>query len=171
MTKFEQEINKYLKNKSNINEIKFSDLPKTSGIYVVALADNKKIEIAETTSAIKEYTDSKGKKHNLIYLKSELENKLEHVDKRILYIGKAEAKDGGLFNRISQLIKYSNGDCNNHRGGRALWQIKDWENVLILYWYETENSEKLEKQLLNLHSKEHLNKKKGLSYPFANWRL
>lgn len=170
MASFEKEISKYLKNKSNIKDIKVSDIPKTSGIYIVELANNKKVEILETSSAIKEYTDSKGKTHNLLYSKKVLEDKLQYVDEKILYIGKAESKEGGLYERISLLIKYSLGNCKNHIGGRALWQIKDWENILNLYWYEVEESEKIEKYLLNLHSKEHPNKKKGLTYPFANWR-
>ena len=171
MTTFNQEISKYLKNKSNIKNLERSNIPKTSGIYIVELADNKKINILETSSAKKEYKDYKGKIHNLIYTKTELENKLLTVDKKILYIGKAEAKQGGLFDRISQLIKYAYGNCDNHRGGRALWQIKDWENILNIYWYEDDEAEKLEKHLLKLHAKEHPNKKKGFTYPFANWRL
>ena len=167
---FKSEIASYKQNKTLIKNIDFSKISKKPGIYIAELVDNKKIEILNTTTAITEYIKN-GKTKNLIYSKSKLLNKLSLCDKGILYVGKAEAKDGGLNTRISQLIDYAYGKCDNHRGGRALWQIKDWENILNLYWCEVENAEKVEKHLLKLHSIEHPNKKKGLSYPFANWRL
>jgi len=167
---FKSEVAKYKHNKSSIRNIDFAKISEKSGIYLVELISNKKIEITDTTTAITDYIKN-GKTKNLVYLKSKLINKLSLCDRDILYIGKAEAKDGGLKSRITQLIKYAHGKCDNHRGGRALWQIKDWENILNLYWCEAENAEKIEKYLLKLHATEHPNKSKGLSYSFANWRL
>lgn len=167
---FKSEISKYKQNKTLIKNVDYTKISKNSGIYIVELINGKNIEIANTTTAITEYVKN-GKMKNLVYSKSKLMNKLSLCDKEFLYVGKAEAKDGGLNTRISQLIGYAYGKCNNHRGGRALWQIKDWQNILNIYWCEVENAEKIEKHLLQLHSVEHPNKIKGLSYPFANWRL
>ena len=167
---FKSEISKYKQNKTLIKQVDFTQISKKSGIYIVELTENNSIEIINTTTAITEYNKN-GEIKNLVYSKLKLINKLSLCDKEILYVGKAEAKDGGLNARISQLIDYAYGKCDNHRGGRALWQIKNWENILNLYWCEVENAERIEKHLLQLHSIEHSNNKKGLSYPFANWRL
>lgn len=166
---FKSEVEKYKLNKTLIKNVDLTKIPWNSGIYIIELVENKKIEILDTTTAVTERFH-KGKLTNQLFQKSDLEYKLSLCDDRILYIGKAESRNGGLRKRICQLKNYAYGICDCHSGGRALWQIKDWENSLNLYWYEVENAEELEKYLLNLHSSERPNIATKLSYPFANWR-
>lgn len=168
---FETEISKYLKNRSLFTDISVSDIPKVSGLYIVETNDTN-IMFSDDTTAILKYN---GK--NLLYKTFDLEYKFNKCKNKILYIGKAESKDGGLKGRITQLIKYSKGECDNHRGGKALWQIKEWEKYLYLYWCETQNALVAETKLLQLFSSEHpyINNEKPYnkikySYPLANWR-
>lgn len=168
---FETEIAKYLKNKSLFSKTLISDIPKVNGIYIIGI-DEDNIKFSENSTAIPNY---KGK--NLLYKKYDLEYKFNKCKNKILYIGKAEAKEGGLKERITQLARYSQGKCNNHRGGKALWQIKEWEKYLYLYWCETQNALVAETKLLQLFSSEHpyIDNEKPYdkvkySYPLANWR-
>lgn len=161
--KFEEEIKKYLKNKTNIKDVDITNISSKNGIYIVALSDDGKVSVSDKTTAIKSYTKS-GKEVNLLYDKSKLDDKLKECNKKYLYIGKAERKDG-LNKRINELMKYAYAKCKIHRGGRALWQIGNWQENLCLYWCEVENAENAEKQLLKMHRSEY-----GV-YPFANWRL
>lgn len=50
----------------------------------------------------------------------------------ILYIGKANGEKG-LFQRLRQYMRYGFDAGNNHRGGRAIFQVKGYEN-LICRW-------------------------------------
>jgi hypothetical protein len=76
-----------------------------------------------------------------------------------------------LKKRISDFIKYANGQPVAHRGGRALWQIQNWQEKLVLYWLECENASQQEKFLLSIFSNEHKQiDNRRYSYPFANWR-
>ena len=175
---FKEEIKQYKKHKVLLKSVILSEIPKDNGIYIVGVEKNAVIEIDNKTTAIKECI-IKGKLKNMLYIKDELDYKLRNCcDKEILYIGKAESKDNGLRGRICQFINYSHCACKIHRGGRALWQIKNWEDILYLYWYPINNAEKIEKDLLKLHVEEHPYKnnvppfnKKKFSYPFANWKI
>ena len=128
---FKTKIEDFKKNKTNINEINFSELPKSAGIYLIGIKDlNTELIIMENTTAIKKYTSK-----SLLYKKPDLKRKLENSFDEILYIGKAEAKNGGLKKRITDFLKYANGQPVAHRGGRALWQIQNWQEKLVLYWW------------------------------------
>ena len=99
----------------------------------------------------------------MLYNKAKLIEKYNKGNKRVLYIGKAACDDGRLQKRIGELLDYAQGKCNNHRGGRALWQIKDWDKLMI-YYFEIDCAEDKEKELICLHKAEHL------VFPVANWR-
>lgn len=47
----------------------------------------------------------------------------------ILYIGKANGKRG-LFQRLRQYMRYGFDGGNNHRGGRAIFQVEGYENLI-----------------------------------------
>lgn len=83
-------------------------------------------------------------------------------DKQILYIGKADGKKG-LRQRIRQYIKYGWNEAVNHKGGRAIWQIRDF-GMLLLAFEPCSASAAREHQLL--HDYRMLNG----CYPLANWR-
>ncbi len=146
-----------------------SCVPDKNGYYIIYLPENFEIKLKSDTDAIRSYTKN-GKKIDLVYPVEKLINKLKVVqsiqneeDRKILYIGKAE-REGGLRQRITEFVRYSYGLCENHRGGRALWQIENNKSLLLDFtvW---ENSEKEEKRLLKNF------KLRYYTYPFANWRL
>ena len=94
------------------------------------------------------------------YCVEDLEAK--RVSSDILYIGKANGK-GGLFQRLRQYMRYGFDAGNNHRGGRAIFQVEGYEN-LICRWCVCENCEDNERLLLESF------KRKYGTYPTANWR-
>lgn len=86
----------------------------------------------------------------------------KRVASDILYIGKANGNKG-LFQRLRQYMRYGFDTGNNHRGGRAIFQIEGYEN-LICKWYPCEDCEDVERRLL-----EDFKAQYG-TYPLANWR-
>lgn len=150
-----------IKNFYSIEELynmKFSCIPEKKGIYIVIKSKEMKIEFSMDTTAIKEY-----KNKSMIYNIDLLNDKFEQSDKEILYIGKVGGKRNNLKQRISQYVRYGYGEVNNHRGGRAIWQIADSKS-LLLGFIECDNPEKIEKELLEEYESKH----KVL--PIANWR-
>ncbi len=158
--KFSEEIKKYLKNKKQIKELlnNYSSLPKANGIYIVTNEEDEDVEFLDTTTAITEYNG-----RSLLYDKVKLIEKYNKGNKKVLYIGKAACDNGRLQKRMSELLDYAQGNCNNHRGGRALWQIKDWDKLMI-YHCEVDCAEDKEKELIRLHKAEYS------VFPVANWR-
>ena len=51
----------------------------------------------------------------------------------ILYIGKANGEKG-LFQRLRQYMRYGFDAGNNHRGGRAIFQVEGYENLTSVDW-------------------------------------
>lgn len=47
----------------------------------------------------------------------------------VLYIGKAEAKVGGLRKRLGQYARKG----SSHRGGRSIWQLADQDELLVAW--------------------------------------
>ncbi|MCW0131868.1 hypothetical protein [Burkholderia pseudomallei] len=48
----------------------------------------------------------------------------------LVYIGKA-AGARGLRQRLSELVRFAYGANVGHRGGRLLWHLPDWEELLV----------------------------------------
>ena len=161
---FEEEIKTFLKNKTTVKKVFDYPkiLPETKGIYIYAVPDNNSdIEFLDTTTAKETY---KGK--SLLYSKNDLSRKFNSGDKKILYIGCTPK--GSLMERTKLRAKYSKekGKDLRARGGRALWQIKNWENIeLNFYYYEIEDCKELEKRLLALYQQQY-----GV-LPVANWSM
>lgn len=84
------------------------------------------------------------------------------IEQHILYIGKANGRHG-LRQRIRQYVKYGWNEAINHKGGRAIWQIKD-ADMLLLKYECCSNCDDREHQLLKEF------KEKNKFYPLANWR-
>lgn len=164
MTTFEKEIGKYLKNKTTVKNVfnHLEILPETKGIYIYTVPDdNINIEFLNTTTAKETY---QGK--SLLYPKDELKNKFDNGDKKILYIGSTPNEN--LRKRTKTRAKYSkekNKDISA-RGGKALWQIKNWENIELNFYYcEVESCREVEKYLLTLYKQQY-----GV-LPVANWKI
>lgn len=70
----------------------------------------------------------------------------------VLYIGKAGGIEGGtsLWERLQLYRRYGAGENATHRGGRAIWQVKDATNQLLVRWTATSrlDPECVEEQLL-----------------------
>ncbi len=152
-----------------LNKGGLSDIPNKSGYYIVYLPERFKIILKPQTDAVESYV-RKGETINLVYPLEILNTKLETIQriqdkefKEILYIGKAEGKNG-LRQRITQFVAYGYKDGNNHRGGRALWQIENNKSLLLDY-FVCEDAEAKERELLRAFQQ------KYQTYPFANWQL
>ena len=85
-------------------------------------------------------------------------------NRKLLYIGKAGGKRG-LKQRLRQYVLYGYNESKIHKGGRAVWQIEDAQNLLVEYAC-VDNSEEAEKYLL----KQYKHQNNGV-LPLANWRL
>lgn len=91
-----------------------------------------------------------------------LQAKWEAGDHRCLYIGKA-ARQGGLKKRLWEYVGYGYGLKKNHRGGRAVWQVRDFGNLTIR-WEIVPDTNQTEHELLCYY------KSIYGTYPVANWR-
>ena len=139
-----------------------SVLPKSPGVYVVLGNYPKMPEFLEKGTG-PEYHNNKGTRQPMNYSVSELERKWVD-DTWIVYIGKT---DNTLYKRISDYIKFGKGKDVAHRGGRAIWQLPDSENLLI-GWKIIEapiTAEQIEKEWLREFKNNHNGK-----FPFANWK-
>lgn len=102
----------------------------------------------------------KGK--DLNYFVEELEAKWIE-NENILYIGKT---DDSLRSRIRTYMKFGTGKDVPHRGGRAIWQLLDSDD-LIVAWKElpkTVSAREIEAKLIQEFKDAHNGK-----HPFANW--
>lgn len=123
----------------------YANVPNENGIYVILVPDNFQIVFTESTTAILEF-----RKRCMVYSASELQLKFEKSDKNILYIGKAEGTQNKLRQRIRQFVKYGYREADNHRGGRAIWQIENNKKLLLGY-QECQNARAVESDELMLY--------------------
>lgn len=142
------------KEKLNISE--------KSGVYFVVT--EKRVDKAFLEKDEIEYEETEKYKK---YEKQVLEEKIKQIneekeDYQILYIGKANAKKG-LYIRLKQYLECNYKKRKQHYGGRAIWHIKDYENLSIV-WMEIDKCEELEHLLLVKYKDMHK------IYPFANWK-
>ena len=129
------------------------NIPETSGVYWVLRPVGMPIRFTEQI-----YNRSAS-----LYSAEMLSSKyLNCENQEVLYIGKAESKKG-LRQRLKQYMNYGWNNATNHKGGRAIWQIKD-AGLLLLAYEECEDARAREKQLLSDYKAE------NGSYPLANWR-
>ena len=152
-----------------LNSGGLSKIPDKNGYYIVYLPEHFEIRLKPQTDAVESYV-RKGETINLIYPLEILNAKLEAIRsiqdqeyKGILYIGKADGKNG-LRQRITQFVAYGYKDGNNHRGGRAIWQIENNKSLLLDYFVCENAAAKEREMLLAFELKYH-------TYPFANWQL
>lgn len=136
-----------------------SHVPFESGVYFVLVPDLFDVNFSNNTTAIREYMG-----RSLLYPAEELASRFQNSDKRIMYIGKASGERNRLRQRLRQLVRYGYGEVQNHRGGRALWQIDNAHQLLIEY-LPCEQATQAEADLLH----EYVNRFNSL--PIANWQL
>ncbi len=138
-----------------------AEIPAGKGIYRVLVPEGMEIRFTETSP----------NPSVVPYEKEVLEEKYAKChDKRTLYIGKANGRNG-LQQRIRQYIHFAFGDKKtiNHKGGRAIWQIENYESLLLTY-EECADCETVEHDLLKEYKDRNKGGNKDGVYPLANWK-
>ena len=136
-----------------------SVIPAQMGVYVVLREDNTKpVFVTKGTGGF-----FKGKDPNVPV--SELQaNWVE--DTNILYIGKAGGfgSTSTLQKRLGQYLRFGQGACVGHWGGRYIWQLAD-SRELIVCWkvLSSEAPRQIEQQMIADFKEAHNGKR-----PFAN---
>lgn len=131
----------------------YSELPAEHGIYRILIPNGMEITFKER---IENHPDD-------AYLVPKLQEKYEKSrTSGILYIGKASGRRG-LRQRLGQYLRYGFDSGKNHRGGRAIFQIEGFENLICEYEV-CPNCEEVERQQLCEFQKTY-----GV-FPVANWR-
>lgn len=138
-------------------------IPQAPGVYVV-LGNYPEIPAFLEKGTGPEFHFKKGMlPQPMNYPLKELEKKWVE-DTLIMYIGKT---DETLRKRISTYIKFGMGKDVAHRGGRAIWQLPDSDNLLI-GWKIIDpslNPSQGEKEWLKEFKERH-----NFRLPFANWK-
>ena len=83
-------------------------------------------------------------------------------EKKLLNIGKASGKKG-LCQRIRQYVKYGWNEAVNHKGGRAIWQIVNAEQLFLSYEICEDAVNREHELLCKFQEQNHV-------LPLANWR-
>ena len=139
-------------------------IPKKPGVYVVLGSNTDMPEfLKKGVGPEHHYNKKKDKYTPMNYHVDKLKSKWVD-DTNILYIGKT---DDTLYTRISTYINFGMGKDVAHRGGRAIWQLPDSDNLLI-GWKTIEapaSALKIEKDMLKAFKIRHNDR-----LPFANWK-
>lgn len=86
-------------------------------------------------------------------------------DATVVYIGKGAGRNG-LRQRVRQLVQFAYGKDVGHRGGRLLWHLPDWEELLVRWRVcAGESADTMEAGLIESFRQEH-----GDRLPYANRR-
>jgi len=112
-----------------------SPIPRDKGIYMILYTETKMPDFVETgTGGFYKGIDPNVPVELLI------QNWVENTP--VLYIGKAGKGIGNtsLHSRLRQYFNFGRGKNIGHRGGRFIWQIKNW-NDLVVCWKTTPNDD------------------------------
>ena len=140
---------------ANLYKQNCASIPKCPGVYRVICPGQSIPSINETSSNTSA----------MLYDESKLRDKYNQCkDKKTLYIGKANGKNG-LQQRLRQYILYGYNKSKIHKGGRAIWQLKDSKDFMIEYAC-VDNPEEMEQYLITKYKEQN-----NGTYPLANWRL
>lgn len=127
------------------------DITKSEGIYKVIAPEGFNVEFVD--NCLNTTCNP--------YRLNELQDKYNKIkDKSVLYIGKAN----NLQRRIRQYVNYGLNKGKVHKGGRAIFQIKNFEQLEIIV-INCANCAEVEKQALIEY------KKNNGKLPLANWRI
>lgn len=147
---------------NELKDGKIDYIPTVSGVYWVLMPEAFCMKYMEKTDG--PIFNKKGKQ--MAYDICKLVKWGEHYSKPdrgggILYIGKAS----NLHDRIKQYYEFGYNDEKHfvHEGGRAIWQLKDNKQLIIMF-EECKDEEKIEAELIDKYIM------KYGSLPFANQR-
>lgn len=138
-----------------------SATPAVAGVYMVVCQGDGMPEFLENgTGGLKRKKDKNGKLKitNPNVPVSELENNWVNGT-CVVYIGKATT----LSKRISQYLRFGNGENIGHWGGRIIWQIKDSKELQLCWKPVDTNPREEEKRLIADFKRQYDGKR-----PFAN---
>jgi hypothetical protein len=107
---------------------KNSPVPKAKGIYFILYTQNEKPEFVETGSG-GFYKDMDPN----VPIDELHENWVENTI--VLYIGRAGKGIGNttLRDRLRQYFSFGRGKRTGHRGGRYVWQIKNYDELIVCW--------------------------------------
>jgi len=133
------------------------NVPNEKGIYLILKNGIKKEFLTKSVGG-------HFKEKNPTVDKSVLENKwIEESD--IIYIGQAGGGSSAatLKKRLKQYMRFGKGEPVGHWGGRYIWQIKEYRNLLVC-WRATPNEDPrvIEKEMIETFESSYGGK------PFAN---
>jgi len=134
------------------------NIPDTKGVYIVFRDSFDKTKFTR-------------KKKNWHFKKKKL-NSLWVDGARVLYVGKAGGNtrngkklEATLHSRLKKYIRFGEGKSKRHKGGRAIWQLDDADELLIAWWeLRRKNPQAVEKDLIQKFED------KYEKIPFANLR-
>ena len=138
-----------------------SDIPAVAGVYMVVYQGDGMPEFLENgTGGLKRKKDKNGKVKitNPNVPVSELESNWVNGT-CVVYIGKATT----LSKRISQYLRFGDGENIGHWGGRLIWQIKDSKDLQLCWKPVDTNPREEEKRLIADFKRQYDGKR-----PFAN---
>lgn len=138
-----------------------SDIPAVAGVYMVVYQEDGMPEFLENgTGGLKRKKDKNGKVKitNPNVPVSELESNWVNGT-CVVYIGKATT----LSKRISQYLRFGDGENIGHWGGRLIWQIKDSKDLQLCWKPVDTNPREEEKRLIADFKRQYDGKR-----PFAN---
>ena len=141
-------------------ELDLLEVPREPGVYAV-LRDGDRIPHVLDASPGGCF---KGKNPTLD--RHTLTAKLSHCAET-LYLGKADMSSGnrGLRKRITEFVRFGNGDPVGHWGGRCIWQLADSQDLRIAWLPVLDRrASEMESELIDEFLRTH-----G-SLPFANLR-
>lgn len=93
-------------------------VPLLPGVYVVLRTASAPVQLLEQTAA------RSGAAYPLADLTA------RWIDATpVIYIGKAQARSGGLRTRLGQYARRG----SSHRGGRSIWQLADHDQLLVAW--------------------------------------
>ena len=129
-------------------ELATASVPREPGIYIVLRTASTQPQLLEVTRA----------RAGSAYPVEDLSARWVESTP-VIYIGKAEAKVGGLRKRLGQFARKG----ASHQGGRSIWQLADQDELLVC-WATTpdESAEEVE-----IHYRAVFAERYG-RWPFAN---
>ena len=135
-----------------------SDVPNAAGVYVVIRAATGVPRFLPTSSA------GRFKGLDPSY-PEQMVSDAWVAGATLVYVGKA-AGAKGLRQRLGELVRFAYGANVGHRGGRMLWHLPDWEELLVRWrTCPPHSADAVEAALIERFCEEHDGRR-----PYANRR-
>ena len=136
---------------------KWKTVPKEKGVYLVIRRSYKEPEFL--TKSVGGHFKNRDPTVDVIILKEKWIK-----DTEIVYIGQAggNGSKSTLQKRIRSYLKFGSGQPVGHWGGRYIWQLKDYRDLLIAWKVTEEDPSMIESTMIEKFRQNYGNR------PFAN---